>query len=203
MRRTVSKTPVDGTWGNWGPFGPCGSNCKHTRTRVCNNPTPRNGGKYCLGYGTSSYCIDGKCPSTTGHYQFSNCTGRQCSINGKWGTWSAWSTCGKNCMRGRTRSCNNPAPSNGGKNCENPSSNMEIAPCTGMDCIQTTTTMTTTTTLASAYGEWGHWSPWFPFCFNCQKMRSRTCKSNPCIGKNMESVYCDLPIYAQECTKKP
>ena len=40
--------------------------------------------------------------------------------HGNWGTWSAYSTCSASCGAGsqrRSRKCNNPAPSNGGRYC--------------------------------------------------------------------------------------
>lgn len=49
-------------------------------------------------------------------------------IDGHWGRWSAWSACSKSCDEGqmtRTRSCNDPAPQNGG------------APCVGSATIST------------------------------------------------------------------
>ena len=35
------------------------------------------------------------------------------SVNGGWGAWTSWSTCGDNCQKTRSRRCNNPAPVNG------------------------------------------------------------------------------------------
>ncbi|KAI2651405.1 Complement component C7 [Labeo rohita] len=37
-------------------------------------------------------------------------------IEGVWSCWSAWSSCSRG-QKSRTRSCNNPAPRNGGRNC--------------------------------------------------------------------------------------
>ncbi|XP_048022830.1 complement component 7b isoform X2 [Megalobrama amblycephala] len=37
-------------------------------------------------------------------------------IEGRWSCWSAWSSCSRG-QKSRTRSCNNPAPRNGGRNC--------------------------------------------------------------------------------------
>ena len=41
-------------------------------------------------------------------------------VNGNYGKWSSWSICSKTCGRGlkkRIRECNDPLPSNGGKDC--------------------------------------------------------------------------------------
>ncbi|XP_008589582.1 PREDICTED: A disintegrin and metalloproteinase with thrombospondin motifs 1 [Galeopterus variegatus] len=45
-------TPVHGSWGHWGPWGDCSRTCgggvQYTM-RECDNPVPKNGGKYCEG----------------------------------------------------------------------------------------------------------------------------------------------------------
>lgn len=45
-------TPVHGSWGPWGPWGECSRTCgggvQYTM-RECDNPVPKNGGKYCEG----------------------------------------------------------------------------------------------------------------------------------------------------------
>ncbi|XP_029113653.1 A disintegrin and metalloproteinase with thrombospondin motifs 1-like [Scleropages formosus] len=46
------KTPVNGRWGAWGAWGDCSRSCGggvQYSLRECDNPTPRNGGKYCEG----------------------------------------------------------------------------------------------------------------------------------------------------------
>ncbi|XP_028321223.1 A disintegrin and metalloproteinase with thrombospondin motifs 15-like [Gouania willdenowi] len=43
---------VDGRWGKWGSFGECSRSCGggvQLAHRVCDNPVPENGGKYCYG----------------------------------------------------------------------------------------------------------------------------------------------------------
>nr|DBA23828.1 TPA: hypothetical protein GDO54_014706 [Pyxicephalus adspersus] len=42
------------------------------------------------------------------------------AVDGSWNCWSSWSECDTSRVRRRTRQCNNPAPSNGGKACEGP-----------------------------------------------------------------------------------
>ncbi|XP_060790846.1 complement component 7b [Neoarius graeffei] len=41
-------------------------------------------------------------------------------VHGSWNCWSAWWTCSQG-QKSRTRTCNNPVPRNGGKNCVGPS----------------------------------------------------------------------------------
>uniref|UniRef100_A0ABI7Y9D4 Peptidase M12B domain-containing protein n=1 Tax=Felis catus TaxID=9685 RepID=A0ABI7Y9D4_FELCA len=45
-------TPIHGSWGPWGPWGDCSRTCgggvQYTM-RECDNPVPKNGGKYCEG----------------------------------------------------------------------------------------------------------------------------------------------------------
>ncbi|XP_054842168.1 complement component C6-like [Eublepharis macularius] len=40
---------VDGYWSCWSAWSPCDATFKRRRTRLCNNPTPQNGGKPCEG----------------------------------------------------------------------------------------------------------------------------------------------------------
>lgn len=53
---------VDGRWSGWSSWSTCGPDCKHHRRRVCNNPPPSNGGKFCFGKdSTTSNCTGGMC----------------------------------------------------------------------------------------------------------------------------------------------
>ena len=40
---------VDGNWGQWSPFTRCNTACKKTRTKLCNDPSPKNNGNKCVG----------------------------------------------------------------------------------------------------------------------------------------------------------
>eukprot|EP00794_Sanderia_malayensis_P014216 gene14216-15699_t len=57
--------PVDGHWGRWSMWSDCDKSCgtgKKTRTRQCNDPVPKHGGKQCQGVSTSSTdCIIKSC----------------------------------------------------------------------------------------------------------------------------------------------
>uniref|UniRef100_A0A8C5R2M0 Complement component C8 beta chain n=1 Tax=Leptobrachium leishanense TaxID=445787 RepID=A0A8C5R2M0_9ANUR len=44
---------IDGIWGCWSSWTPC-SRREKTRQRVCNNPTPQNGGRVCEGASTEA-----------------------------------------------------------------------------------------------------------------------------------------------------
>ena len=44
--------PIDGHWGRWSQWGACDAKCgfgKHYRTRLCDDPQPKYGGKGCNG----------------------------------------------------------------------------------------------------------------------------------------------------------
>ena len=53
-------------------------------------------------------------------------------IDGVWTEWSDWGTCDTNCLKSRTRSCNNPPPFAGGLDCVG--NTTEFLPCCGGDC---------------------------------------------------------------------
>ena len=52
----------------------------------------------------------------------------QIVVDGNWGAFGQWTSCSTSCgggTRSRTRSCNNPPPSNGGKQCSGSASETE------------------------------------------------------------------------------
>ena len=68
----ISFLVVDGLWTPWGTWipGDCSVTCgggrvQRTRVRYCNNPPPRNGGRYCVGSNVTSdtqVCANFACP---------------------------------------------------------------------------------------------------------------------------------------------
>ena len=57
------------------------------------------------------------------------------AVDGGWSAWSSWTSCSKSCNGGfqsRLRSCTNPSPSGGGKQCLGISA--ETDPCNAFQC---------------------------------------------------------------------
>ena len=58
-------------------------------------------------------------------------------VDGGYSNWSSWSQCTKKCGRGtqkRSRSCNNPRPQNGGKDCKKLGPSKQIRYCNKQRC---------------------------------------------------------------------
>ncbi|GAB6028496.1 unc-5 [Chamberlinius hualienensis] len=110
---------VNGGWSAWSQWSECSGKCSRgvqRRTRVCDDPPPVNGGAPCSGF----------------NFQKKNCTTLCPAVDGRWTSWSSWSTCNTECKHHRRRSCSNPPSSNGGKYCSGP--DMVTANCTGGMC---------------------------------------------------------------------
>jgi len=142
---------VDGGWSAWTESA-CDDNCKRSKSRSCTNPAPANGGAWCDGS-----TADG------GAYTTVACTTGACApIDGGWSDW-VFSKCGADCKQEKTRTCDNPKPSRGGKWCDGYNRVYGIS-CKGGDCN-------------TVDGGWSDWT--FSKCdANCKQSKSRTC-DNP------------------------
>ncbi|XP_063781355.1 SCO-spondin-like [Pseudophryne corroboree] len=86
---------LDGGWGVWESWTPCSPSCgegTQTRSRECDNPAPRNGGRGCVGP----------------REQQRHCQGPDCQELYPWSEWSPWSPCSMSCGGGeqiRVREC--------------------------------------------------------------------------------------------------
>ena len=168
--------PVNGHWGAWSPWSDCSKTCNkgtRSRNRTCSNPPPQHGGKKCRGNSSEDrHCDFGPCP-----------------VHGHWTTWSPWDDCSKTCASGtqsRNRTCSNPSPQYGGKQC--PGNFSETRHCDMGPC--------------PVHGQWTAWSLWSDCSKTCSsgtQSRSRTCSNPPpqhggkkCPGNSSEDRHCDF-----------
>lgn len=103
-----SPCPIDGNWGLWGAFSTCTASCGDAgvqmRRRECNKPPSMFGGKDCPGNSVES----------------ASCNRIACAVDGGVSEWGSFGTCSATCgvgIKSRSRTCTNPAPANGGKDC--------------------------------------------------------------------------------------
>ena len=107
-------------------WGQCSKSCEtgiSIRQLACTKPTPKHGGKPCLGNATQfEECNTQPCP---GKSQFLLISGTKYNIlllvAGGWSSWGPWGECSDSCgiaYQTRLRNCSNPKPSNGGLECE-------------------------------------------------------------------------------------
>ncbi|KAK3601702.1 hypothetical protein CHS0354_016060 [Potamilus streckersoni] len=196
---------IDGSWSawnNWISDGDCVITCSgctqpQTRLRTCTNPIPQNGGKPCNGTSRESQIIE--CDATT------------CPlVDGGWGAWYAWtysSSCSASCGGGtrrqvRARSCSNPFPQNGGKQCNGSISESQTVQCNTQPC-------------SPVDGIWSNWNAWTSkgsWNVTCTmgkqtQTRTRSCSNSQncgrtCDGNSMESqiVQCNKQTCPPECT---
>ncbi|KAK3738877.1 hypothetical protein QZH41_014661 [Actinostola sp. cb2023] len=166
---------VDGGWTAYSSWSACSKKCgggTQKRTRTCTNPAPAHGGKDCVGPAEESR----------------ECNKNSCSVDGGWSGYSSWPACSKTCGGGtqrRTRTCTNPAPAHGGKDCVGPAA--ETRECNKNVC--------------PVDGGWSDYSDWPSCSKKCgggTQTRTRTC-TNPapahggkdCIGDGKESRDCN------------
>ncbi|XP_076109042.1 coadhesin-like [Mytilus galloprovincialis] len=130
----------------------------------------------------------------TRNYPHSNDVGIGCSndstiVDGRWLSWTNWIGCSKSCgngLRTRSRTCNNPPPSNGGLPCKGDTLEAEL--CNKISC-------------PVVNGNWSVWTQWTDCSMSCGngfQTRSRRCNdpslSNirfSCHGDTFEAKLCN------------
>ncbi|KAL9951960.1 hypothetical protein ACROYT_G044721 [Oculina patagonica] len=117
--------PIDGGYTDWSE-SECSVTCgggTQTLTRTCTNPPPSNGGKDCSELGPAE--------------KTQECNTQPCPIDGGYTDWSA-SECSVTCGEGTktfTRTCTNPPPSNGGKDCSELGPDVKTEECNLQECL--------------------------------------------------------------------
>ncbi|XP_044243814.3 hemicentin-1 isoform X3 [Ursus arctos] len=168
--------PVDGKWATWTSWSACTVSCgggARQRTRECSDPVAQYGGNRCEGSDVQSdFCNNDPCPT-----------------HGNWSPWSGWGMCSRTCNGGqmrRYRTCDNPHPSNGGRACGGPDS--QIQRCN--------------TDMCPVDGSWGNWHNWGQCSASCgggEKTRRRLCNNpvpsksgRPCPGDATQVSRCNM-----------
>ncbi|XP_071100624.1 coadhesin-like [Haliotis cracherodii] len=146
---------INGIYGEWGPWASdqclltCGVKVQtvERRNRSCDSPAQQNGGLPCQGPSAEARQIDCQgvvpCPDDV--------------VDGGYGEWSQWagSTCTKTCGVGvtvniwRNRSCDSPAPQNGGHPCNGTNSESTSMECPIPPCPDDV--------VDGGYSQWGQW----------------------------------------------
>ncbi|XP_062577388.1 coadhesin-like isoform X1 [Saccostrea cucullata] len=180
LQQTTSSSlqeALDGYWGDWSKWGNCSTSCGmagyRKRTRLCDNPVPKNGGNPCSG------------PDV----EMRSCF-KPCAVHGSWGSWSGRKLCSVTCGNGSEayhRSCDNPAPNHGGRQCVGQST--KLVPCRALPC--------------ATDGSWGDWSGWTSCSVTCgdgKEHRQRHCNNPPplnggraCSGHRKGTRHCHQP----------
>lgn len=114
-------------------------------------------------------------------------------VDGDFTLWTTWSSCphacGRTALRSRERYCTNPAPANGGRNCEGPRFQLKL--CKLKQCA-----------VDGGYSEWSDWTSCSQKCGQGMKRRRRYC-NNPtpanggqkCKGARKQVK----PCYGKKC----
>ncbi|KAK7451361.1 hypothetical protein BaRGS_00039833, partial [Batillaria attramentaria] len=121
-RNIRKQRPVNGGWSAWSPFRECSETCGggvQFRTRRCTRPKPAYGGRNCKGNARETR----------------PCNTQPCPMDGGWSSWGEFGTCSKSCGGGtqkRSRTCTNPQPGVGGRDCEGNSQETRV--CNAQNC---------------------------------------------------------------------
>ncbi|CAC5422958.1 Thrombospondin-1,Mucin-like protein,Hemicentin-1,Thrombospondin-2,A disintegrin and metalloproteinase with thrombospondin motifs adt-1 [Mytilus coruscus] len=172
---SIAMCKVDGSWGTWCIWSVCNATCGggvQKRTRYCNNPYPSAGGSTCSGMAEETLlCFD-----------------INCQVNEDWSEWEVWRLCSSSCGSGnrkRTRLCDNPLPSSGGRFCNG--NTLDSISCNTQEC--------------PVDGDWSGWSSWNICNATCDggiQDRTRKCDApqpsnggHYCNGRTIESRPCN------------
>ncbi|XP_052706720.1 coadhesin-like [Crassostrea angulata] len=160
----------------WSPWSTCSVTCGNgiqSRSRRCDL---KNDDKHLCGYEEKE---ERGCN-----------TNIECPIDGVWSDWSTWSDCSKTCGHGeetRIRTCTNPPPQHGGKDC--PGVGLESRKCIGCPGGKTLT-------------PWTAWGQCSVSCGSGEQSRFRECDLTPAEQIQFNCTFKDeqkKPCKKREC----
>ena len=155
----VFECPINGGYTQWSAFSACSKTCSNgtmRRTRNCSNPVPGFRGNNCSSLGPAE--------------EIKECNTFPCPVDGNYSAWSNFSICSKSCGNGtieRRRTCSNPEPQHGGRNCSIFGPSKEIRSCNVFSCP-----------VHGNFSSWSIFTVCSKSCGNGTKTRTRNC-SNP------------------------
>nr|XP_040023734.1 SCO-spondin [Gasterosteus aculeatus aculeatus] len=130
-----------------------------------------------------------------------NCSLAHCQVNGGLSPWGSWSPCSLSCgglgLKTRSKSCTQPAPAHGGRNCQGP--RQETTYCQAPECpvIVGPTEEPALPDEDAGFSPWSSWSPCTRPCTDVlspvRKSRHRQCVRPPCFGSSHQEKACNLP----------
>ncbi|CAB4026763.1 Hypothetical predicted protein, partial [Paramuricea clavata] len=174
--------PVNGEYSEWSEWEGCSGTCgggKQFRSRTCTDPLAQYGGMNC----------DSKGPPREERI----CNTNLCPVDGGYSPFGNWSVCSATCGGGnmtRTRSCSNPVPAMGGKDCSQFGLPVEVMKCNEQQCP-----------IDGGFTPFGAWSDCSATCGGGVQSRMRTCTNptpqfmgNDCQGVLVETKMCNVQL---------
>ncbi|KAL3852003.1 hypothetical protein ACJMK2_015692, partial [Sinanodonta woodiana] len=168
----------DGVWSSWSNLTDCSQTCGNGtqhRQRTCIFPnTGADHGKNCSGSSTETL----------------TCNNSICPVDGRWDTWSPWSTCSHTCgfaVQHRQRTCVFKEPTAKGHDCVG--NVQETQDCAMKPCP-----------VNGTWTDWNAWSSCSQTCDNGTMTRTRACHFLPegaphdhnCTGDSQEITTCTI-----------
>ncbi|KAJ8278768.1 hypothetical protein COCON_G00058340 [Conger conger] len=142
-----------------------------------------------------------QCSSCSCQHGRWNCSLEPCPQDGGLSSWGPWAPCSLSCgglgQKHRSRSCTDPAPAHGGRDCRGPL--RESAYCQAPDCpvVTVPTDEPAVPDEDLGFSAWSVWSPCSRSCTDtlnpALKSRQRECLHPPCAGEIRQERACNLP----------
>ncbi|XP_031574493.1 thrombospondin-1-like [Actinia tenebrosa] len=140
-----------GYWSSWGKWTGCSKTCGTGQRQ------------------RKRQCISKQNTTCSGReMQARKCQRTPCPVNGGWTSWSTWGPCSVTCGKGhqnQIRSCSNPKPQHGGKECQG-------SPEKWKACL-----LQEHCPIDGGWGEWSAWGACSKTCGLGRKTRSHKCDS--------------------------